>query len=153
MGKNAASNLAGNDKVVGVVGNLNSSVSLQTQPVFAQANIVQVSPANTNPLLTKGENGSRNFKTYFRTCTTDAVQGPFAAQYLLGQGIKSVATVNDKKAYGAGLVAAFEAEFKKGGGTITTSQTINADDTSKDYTAVVTAIKPTNPQAVYYGGE
>ena len=153
VGKNAASKLAGNDKVVGVVGNLNSSVSLQTQPVFAQANIVQVSPANTNPLLTKGENGSRNFKTYFRTCTTDAVQGPFAAQYLLGQGIKSVATVNDKKAYGAGLVAAFEAEFKKGGGTITTSQTINADDTSKDYTAVVTAIKPTNPQAVYYGGE
>ena len=28
----------------------------------------------------------RAYKTYFRTCTTDAVQGPFAAQYLLAQG-------------------------------------------------------------------
>lgn len=153
VGKNAATKLVADDTLVGVVGDLNSSVSLQTQPVFAQANVVQISPANTNPALTKSDSGQRLFKTYFRTCTTDAIQGPFAARYLLGEGIKKVATVNDKKAYGAGLVKAFEEEFKKGGGTITTSQTINADDTSKDYTSVVTAVKATSPEAVYYGGE
>ena len=152
-GKNAATKLAGDDAVVGVVGNLNSSVALQTQPVFATAKITQVSPANTNPALTKGPDGKRLFDTYFRTCTTDAVQGPFAAQYLLGAGIKKVATVHDKKAYGQGLVEAFSAEFTKGGGEIVTAQTINADDTSKDYSSVVAAIKPTAPQAVYYGGE
>ena len=46
-------------------------------------------PANTNPSLTIGAdaaNPKRAYKTYFRTCTTDAVQGPFAAQYLLGAG-------------------------------------------------------------------
>ena len=153
VGKNAATKLAGDDAVVGVVGNLNSSVALQTQPVFATAKITQVSPANTNPALTKGPDGKRLFDTYFRTCTTDAVQGPFAAQYLLGAGIKKVATVHDKKAYGQGLVEAFSAEFTKGGGEIVTAQTINADDTSKDYSSVVAAIKPTAPQAVYYGGE
>ena len=52
-----------------------------------------------------------------------------------------------------GLVEAFSAEFTKGGGEIVTAQTINADDTSKDYSSVVAAIKPTAPQAVYYGGE
>ena len=109
VGKNAATKLAGDDAVVGVVGNLNSSVALQTQPVFATAKITQVSPANTNPALTKGPDGKRLFDTYFRTCTTDAVQGPFAAQYLLGAGIKKVATVHDKKAYGQGLVEAFSA--------------------------------------------
>ena len=71
----------------------------------------------------------------------------------MGAGIKKVATVHDKKAYGQGLVEAFSAEFTKGGGEIVTAQTINADDTSKDYSSVVAAIKPTAPQAVYYGGE
>jgi branched-chain amino acid transport system substrate-binding protein len=153
VGKNAATKLAGDDTVVGVVGDLNSSVSQQTQPVFSSAMITQVSPANTNPTLTKGTDGKRAYATYFRTCTTDAIQGPFAAQYLLGKGLKKVATVNDKKTYGQGLVAAFEAEFKKGGGTIVSHQTINADDTTKDYSSVVAALKPAGAEAVYYGGE
>lgn len=153
VGKNAATKLAGDDTVIGVVGDLNSSVSQQTQPVFSSAKITQVSPANTNPTLTKGTDGKRAYATYFRTCTTDAIQGPFAAQYLLGEGIKKVATVNDKKTYGQGLVAAFEAEFKKGGGTIVSHQTINADDTTKDYSSVVAALKPAGAEAVYYGGE
>ena len=153
VGKNAATGLAGDEQVVGVVGNLNSSVAIQTQPVFAQAKIVQVSPANTNPALTIGPDGERLYPTYFRTCTTDAVQGPFAAQYLLSIGINKVATINDKKTYGEGLVKAFEAEFTKGGGTLVASETINADDTTKDYTSVIASVKPKGAQAVYYGGE
>ena len=153
VGKNAATKLAGDDTVVGVVGNLNSSVAQQTQPVFSGANITQVSPANTNPTLTKGTDGKRAYATYFRTCTTDAIQGPFAAQYLLGEGIKKVATVNDKKTYGQGLVTAFEAEFKKGGGEIVAHETINADDTTNDFSSVVAALKPVGAAAVYYGGE
>ena len=54
VGKNAATKLAGEDEVVGVVGALNSSVSQSLQPVFAAANIVQISPANTGPSLTMG---------------------------------------------------------------------------------------------------
>ncbi len=154
VGKNAATKLAADDAVVGVVGDLNSSVSQQTQPIFATAKITQISPANTNPTLTKGAdaaNPKRTYATYFRTCTTDAIQGPFAAQYLLANGMTKVATIHDKKAYGQGLVDAFTAEFKKGGGTITSAQTINPDESN--YQAVVSAISPTGPQAVYYGGE
>lgn len=154
VGKNAATKLAADPEVIGVVGNLNSSVSQQTQPIFQTARIVQISPANTNPTLTKGAdtaNPKRQYDTFFRTCTTDAVQGPFAAQYLLAQGIKSVATVHDKKAYGQGLVEAFTAEFTKGGGTITAAETINPDESN--YQAVVSKVAPTSPQAVYYGGE
>jgi branched-chain amino acid transport system substrate-binding protein len=44
VGKNAATKLAGDKDVIGVVGTLNSSVALQVQPVLASANIVQVSP-------------------------------------------------------------------------------------------------------------
>jgi len=136
------------------VGTLNSSVAQQTQPILNTAKIAQVSPANTNPTLTKGAdlaNPKRPYANYFRTCTTDAVQGPFAAQYLLGQGIKKVATIHDKKTYGQGLVDAFTVEFKKGGGEIVAAETVGEND--KDFATVISKIKPSAPGAIYYGGE
>ena len=155
-GKNAATALAGDPDVIGVVGTLNTSVSQQVQPVLAPKNIVQVSPANTGPGLTQGAkwqtDPKRPYPTYFRTCTTDAVQGPFAARYLYETAkITKVATIHDKKAYGQGLVGTFTEEFKKLGGQIVAAQTINPDDSN--YQAVISAVKPSAPQAVYYGGE
>ena len=153
-GKNAATKLAGDEEVVGVVGTLNSSVAQSVQPVLNSANIAMVSPANTNPTLTKGADPSkpqRSYDSYFRTCTTDDVQGPFAAKYLLKQGIKNVATVHDKKAYGQGLVAAFTSAFEQGGGKVVEAETINPDD--KDFSSVISKVKGANPDAVYYGGE
>jgi branched-chain amino acid transport system substrate-binding protein len=156
VGKNAATAYAGEANVAGVVGNLNSSVSQSTQPVLATAKIVQVSPANTNPSLTQGANfktaPKRTYDTYFRTCTTDAIQGPFAARYLFQKvGIKKVATIHDKLTYGQGLVEAFTAEFKKLGGTITAAETINPDESN--FNAVISKVKPGAPGAVYYGGQ
>ena len=118
VGKNAATKLAADKDVVGVVGTLNSSVAQSVQPVLAAANITQVSPANTNPALTQGADFAtapkRTYPTYFRTCTTDSIQGPFAARYLFEKaGIKEIATVHDKKTYGQGLVDAFTEEYTK----------------------------------------
>lgn len=152
VGKNGATKLAGMDDVAGVVGNLNSSVSQQTQPVFAAANIVQISPANTGPGLTRGADGNtRPYKTFFRTCTTDITQGAFAAKFLLDQGIKSVATIHDKKTYGQGLVKYFTESYKAGGGEIVAAETINPDESN--YAPVVSKVAPAKPGAVYYGGE
>jgi branched-chain amino acid transport system substrate-binding protein len=152
VGKNGATKLAADDEVAGVVGNLNSSVSQQTQPVFAAANIVQVSPANTGPSLTRGADGNtRPYATFFRTCATDITQGAFAAKFLLDQGIKSVATIHDKKTYGQGLVQYFTESFKAGGGSIVAAETINPDESN--YAPVVSQVAPAEPQAVYYGGE
>ncbi len=153
-GKNAATKLAGDDEVVGVVGTLNSSVAQSVQPVLNGSNIAMVSPANTNPTLTKGADPAspkRAYASYFRTCTTDDVQGPFAAKYLLDQDIKSVATIHDKKAYGQGLAAAFSAAFEEGGGKIVQAETINPED--KDFSSVISKVKGASPEAVYYGGE
>ncbi|GAB3623370.1 branched-chain amino acid ABC transporter substrate-binding protein [Mariniluteicoccus endophyticus] len=153
-GKNAATKLTGDDDVLGVVGPLNSSVGQAVQPIFQSANVALISPANTNPTLTKGadlKNPKRTYDNYFRTCTTDAVQGPFAAKYLLDKGIKEVATIHDKKSYGQGLVSAFSEAFTAGGGKITSAETINPED--KDFSAVISKVKAANPKAVYYGGE
>ena len=156
VGKNAATAFAAEDNVAGVVGNLNSNVAQSTQPVLATAKIVQVSPANTGTSLTQGANFAkapkRTYPTYFRTCTTDAIQGPFAARYLYQKaGINKVATIHDKKAYGQGLVAAFTTEFRKLGGTVSAAEAVNPDD--RNFNTVITKVKPSAPEAVFYGGE
>jgi branched-chain amino acid transport system substrate-binding protein len=156
VGANAATALVGDDTVVGVVGTLNSSVSQKVQPILSSAKITQVSPANTNPSLTQGAkwqtSPARTYPTYFRTCTTDAVQGPYGARYLFNKaGIKTVATIHDKKTYGQGLVQTFTEEFTKLGGKVVAAETINPDESN--FQAVISKIKPKAPAAVYYGGE
>jgi len=155
-GANAANKLASDPLVSGVVGTLNSSVSQQVAPVLQKASIVQISPANTNPTLTRGpdpiKNPKRVWNTYFRVCTTDSVQGPFAADYAYKTaGLKKVITVNDKKTYGQGLVAAFEGQFKTDGGQLVAHKTINAGD--RDFGQVAGEIAAAKPDFVYYGGE
>jgi len=156
IGQQNATAFVADSGIVGVVGPLNSSVAQSMQKVFDDANVTEVSPANTNPSLTQGANWqtakARTYKSYFRTATTDAVQGPFAADYVYNDlKITKVATVSDGKTYGAGLVQTFTAEFKKLGGTVTVAQT--APDTTTDFSSVVSAVKGSGAQLLYYGGE
>ncbi|MFF0227545.1 branched-chain amino acid ABC transporter substrate-binding protein [Streptomyces sp. NPDC004629] len=155
-GQQNATKLVADKSVLGVVGPLNSSVAESMQKVFDDAKLVEVSPANTNPALTQGTNWqtskSRPYKSYFRTATTDAIQGPFAAHYLFNDAKKKkVFVIDDKKTYGAGLAATFTDEFKKLGGTVAGSEHINPD--TKDFSAVATKVKNSGADVVYYGGE
>lgn len=156
-GQQNASKLVANKDVLGVVGPLNSSVGESMQKVLADAKLAQVSPANTSPSLTQGQdwNGgtkARPFASYFRTATTDAVQGPFAAQYLFNDAKKKkVFVIDDKKTYGAGLAGTFKAEFTKLGGKIAGTEHI--DPETKDFSSVATKVKSSGADVVYYGGE
>ncbi|MFF2654401.1 branched-chain amino acid ABC transporter substrate-binding protein [Streptomyces sp. NPDC058045] len=156
-GQTNATKFVGDKKVLGAVGPLNSNVAESMQKVFDDAGLVQVSPANTNPALTQGKdwNGGtkkRPYASYFRTCTTDAVQGPFAAQYLFDKAKKKkVFMIDDKKTYGAGLAGTFRTEFTKLGGKVVGTEHVNPD--TKDFSAVVTKVKNSGADVVYYGGE
>ncbi|MFG2312209.1 branched-chain amino acid ABC transporter substrate-binding protein [Streptomyces sp. NPDC048566] len=155
-GQQNATKLVGDKQVLGVVGPLNSSVAESMQKVFDDANLVEVSPANTNPALTQGtdwqKTKARTYKSYFRTATTDAIQGPFAAQYVYNKAKHTkVFVIDDKKTYGAGLAATFSDEFKKLGGKVVGTEHINPD--TKDFSAVATKVKNSGAQVVYYGGE
>ncbi|MEU6536143.1 branched-chain amino acid ABC transporter substrate-binding protein [Streptomyces sp. NPDC047000] len=155
-GQTNATKFVGEKDVLGVVGPLNSSVAQSMQKVFDDAKLVEVSPANTNPALTQGDNWqtskTRPYKSYFRTATTDAIQGPFAAQYVFNKAKKTkVFVIDDKKTYGAGLAATFTAEFKKLGGKVAGTEHINPD--TKDFSAVATKVKNSGADVVYYGGE
>jgi branched-chain amino acid transport system substrate-binding protein len=156
IGQQNATALVADPSVIGVVGPLNSSVAQSEQSVFNSANLTQVSPANTNPSLTRGPDWAtkpaRAYASYFRTCATDDLQGPFAADYVYNTlGIKSVATVNDGKTYGQGLVQTFTQEYTKLGGKVVKTGVVGEKDT--DFTSVVNEVKPSGAGLLYYGGE
>ncbi|MFD5425662.1 ABC transporter substrate-binding protein [Streptomyces sp. NPDC127084] len=156
-GQANATKLVGMKEVLGVVGPLNSGVAQSMQGVFNSANLTQVSPANTGPALTQGDNWGkgekkRPFKTYFRTATTDAIQGKFAAQYLYNDAKKKkVFVVDDKQTYGAGLAAIFSAEFERLGGKVVESDHITVKET--DFSSTADKVKSSGADSVYFGGQ
>ncbi|MGW1213100.1 branched-chain amino acid ABC transporter substrate-binding protein [Streptomyces sp. NPDC002499] len=155
-GQQNATALVGDKTVIGTVGPLNSGVAQSMQQVFASANMVEISPSNTNPELTQGKNWQtdkkRPYKTYFRTATTDELQGSFAADYAYnGLKKKKAFVVDDKQTYGAGLAKIFGEKFKGLGGTVVQTDHVNTGD--KDFGSLVTKIKNSGADLLYYGGQ
>ncbi len=157
QGQQNAAEFVGNMEMIGAVGPLNSGVGQSMAPVFAKADMVQVSPANTNPALTQGvdwQSGDkkRPHDTYFRTSTTDAIQGPYMANYMYeDRGLKKAYVIDDKKTYGAGLAGTFLKHFEKIGGKVVGTDHVNPED--KDFTAIATKVANSKADFVYYGGE
>jgi branched-chain amino acid transport system substrate-binding protein len=152
----AATKLSSDANVVGVIGTLNSSTSQTVQPILAGKNIVQISPANTNPTLTLGDAAAtapkRPFATYFRVATTDLIQGPFAAEYLIKKaGKKKAVVIDDGLTYGVGLADEFAKEFTKLGGQVVGRERVGDKDTV--FSGVVAKVTPLAPDVVYYGGQ
>jgi len=133
-------------KVAGVVGHLNSGVSIPASAVYNQAGIPMISGSATNPKLTE-----QGFKTIFRTVARDDQQGPAIAAYIANDlKLKKVAIADDATAYGEGLANEVEKTLKAAGVQIVTREKTN--DKATDFKAILTKIKGRNPDAVFYGG-
>ncbi len=146
-GGNVAEQFASNPDLVGVMGHLNSGVTRVAVKIYAQNDILQVSPANTAVDLTI----PRSNANYFRTCANDGVQGPAGADYAAKvAGAKTAFVVDDSTPYGEGLADAWAKQFEVNGGTIAGREKTSDKDT--DFKALVTAIKAKKVDMVFYGG-
>jgi branched-chain amino acid transport system substrate-binding protein len=147
---------AADPSVLGVVGPFNSNVAQAEIPVSNDAGLVLISPSNTNDGLTIGESAKRlrtshpNEITYFRVCTRDQNQGRAGAELARKLGFKRVYVVDDNETYGKGLADVFDHDFKAMGGTILGHDHLTKNQ--QDFKALLTRIKATNPDAVYFGG-
>lgn len=145
-GVTVANTFASDAALVGVMGHLNSGVSIPASKVYSDNKLVQISPASTNPALTQ-----QGFKNVFRVCTIDSVQGPVGADVAFTKfGFKTAVVVDDSTPYGEGLAAEFGKQFEKNGGKVLLTEKTSDKDT--DFNALVTKIKSKNPAVVYYGG-
>ncbi len=153
-------NKAVSDKnVVAVIGHFNSGAAKLSIPIFNQANLVMVSPANTYPGLTKpgkGEKGEpekyypNKTRNYARVVPADDLQGVAGAKWAKSLGAKKVYILNDQELYGKGLADIFEATAKKEGMEVLGKEGINPK--APDYRALMNKIKALNPDLIYFGG-
>jgi branched-chain amino acid transport system substrate-binding protein len=156
-GQQNATAITGDSSIYAVVGPLNSGVARSMQQVFNTAKMVEISPSNTAVDLTQGKNWAtgnkvRPFNNYFRTATTDAIQGGFAADYAYNDAHKKkVYVVDDKQAYGAGLASLFKQHFTQLGGSVAGTDHVSTGD--KDFSTLVTKIKNSGADLLYYGGQ
>lgn len=133
-------------KVVGVIGHLNSGVSIPASAIYNQAGIPMISGSSTNPQLTE-----QGFKTVFRVVGRDDQQGPAIASYLAGEiKPKTVAVIDDATAYGEGLANEVEKTLKASGVKVLPRE--KGTDKTTDFKAILTKIKGRKPDAVFYGG-
>jgi branched-chain amino acid transport system substrate-binding protein len=157
--------LIGDALVAGIVGPFNSNVAQSEMPIANQAPIVMISPANTNPCLTKNtpESGCSGANdqlsklrltgkvTYFRIATTDDHQGPAGADYLYKTlGYRSVYIIDDAETYGIGISNNFEKEWKALGGVDLGHSSEPSSTTS--YISLLTQIAAKKPDVIYFGG-
>jgi branched-chain amino acid transport system substrate-binding protein len=132
--------------VVGVIGHLNSGVSIPASSIYNKAGIVQISPSSTNPEYT-----AQGFKSTYRVVATDAQQGPALANYATKTLLaKNIVIIDDATAYGKGLADEFEKTAVASGATIVAREATN--DKATDFKAILTKVKAKNPQVIMYGG-
>ena len=129
----AATQLVQVEHVPVIIGGIISSVSIPIlTAVTAPAKVVQVSPASSSPTLTElGKEGKTN-GIFFRTITSDALQGVAAARYAIDQGFKTIAIIHVNNDFGANLAKEFSAAYKALGGTITSTVPYNEKQASYD---------------------
>lgn len=147
-GQTAATKLAADTSVVGIIGSNCSSAARAAIPIMCKASIAMVSPSNTAPDLTDSARPAE-YWCYARTAHNDLVQGKAAAQFAWEKlGVKAAATIHDGSIYADKLQQVFAEEFKKLGGTITAQEAVAPTDT--DMKPMLTRIAASKPEFIYY---
>src|SRR5438105_4094550 len=162
--------LTSNTQVLAMVGPFNSSVAKAEIPLSNRVNMAQISPANTNPCLTKeyAEGGgcatyagftpsslrtATGKNNYFRVAGTDDHQGPANADYAYNKlHITKVAVLDDAEVYGQGIAKTFAARLKQAGGHVVRGPQDYDPTSTNDFRSFLTSAKNAGAQGVYVGG-
>jgi len=145
VGVSIAQRLIEDKDVLAVVGHYNSGVAIPSSEVYNQGGLPMISPANTATKVT-----DRALPTVNRICARDDAQGPAGADFIFGQGLKTVFILQDKTAYGQGVADEFQKRFLAIGGTVLGYEGITAGEA--DFSAVEEMIRASGAEAVYFGG-
>jgi len=143
--RSVAEKIAG-AKIPFVAGHFCSSSSIPASEAYADGNVLQITPASTNPLFTE-----RKLWNVARVCGRDDQQGLVAAGYIAkNYKGKNIAILNDKTTYGKGLADETKKSLNKAGVTEKLYESYNKGD--KDFNAIVSRLKLEKIDLVYVGG-
>jgi branched-chain amino acid transport system substrate-binding protein len=134
------------DGVKGVIGHMNSGTSIPASKIYHDAGLVQISPSATAIAYT-----AQQFPGTLRVMANDSQQGSQLAHYAVGKlGLKKLAIIDDRTAYGQGLADVFEKTAVGLGATIVKREFTT--DKASDFNAILTNIKGSDAELLFYGG-
>lgn len=143
---NAVQRLVTSDKVVAVLGEVASTLSLAGGQVCQQYGVPMISPSSTNPRVTIGRD------MVFRVCFIDPFQGYVGAKFAKDslKATKAAVLFDQTQAYSKGLRDEFEKHFKKMGGEIVADQPYNGGD--NDFSAQLSNVRSSGAEIIYVPG-
>ena len=138
-------------KVPAIIGGIISSVSIpMVTSVTGPAGVVQISPASSSPTLTRLAADGKTNGWFFRTITSDALQGTAAAKYAIDQGMRTLTVIHVNNDFGVNMLAEFRRAYEALGGKLTSITPYNPQQPS--YNAEVTNALKGDPPALYFIG-
>ena len=139
-----AKNIIADKDIMAVIGHLNSGVAIPSSEVYKEVNVVMISPANTNPMVT-----DRGYPNVNRVCGRDDVQSVVSSEFAHAQKIKSAYIVHDKTQYGQSIAEFFKADSEKKGIKVLGFE---GTEEKSNFDPIITPIKAKNPDLIYFGG-
>jgi branched-chain amino acid transport system substrate-binding protein len=142
----AVANLIVGQEIKFVDGHACSGSSIPAADIYAENNVLMMSPASSNPVLTE-----KGHPTVMRLYGRDDAQGAFIAPWIAEKYKgKKIAILHDKSAYGKGLATVVKDKLNAQGVNEVMFEGINPGD--KDYSAIVSKLKDAGADFVYFGG-
>lgn len=133
-------------KVAAVVGHLQSGTTLPAAKIYNECGIPNITPAATNPSIT-----DVGYDDTFRVIASDRAMVDALLDYAVKhQGVKRVAIIDDRTAYGQGIVKLFEAAAAERDVQIVDKQ--YTSDKATQFSSILTAIKGHKPDALFFAG-
>lgn len=134
------------EKVIGMVGNYNSSQTKASLETFQELGVpvVMVTPSSSNPLL-KG-------RYFFRVCATDAEQGPADARFLVQEkGAKAIVVFHTENVYATGLRDEFLRELSRLG--VKPAGVIQLKEGASSFKEALLQARALNPDALFLAAD
>ena len=141
----AALKLTNDPQVLAATGHWNSAVALATIPVFQRAGMPFIVWGAISPKITE-----RNNPMVSRVVTTLVNTNEPLAKWAAENIGKKIAIVSDTSDYGAANTQNFDKFYRAVGGTILATEAAPVGTT--DFRALLTKIKGSAPDAIYFGG-
>jgi branched-chain amino acid transport system substrate-binding protein len=131
--------------ILGVVGHVNSNVSIVASSIYHECGLLMITPMSSNPAVT-----DRGLPNVFRLTNRDDHKGPGLAAYLYRKlGKRRAVVMDDQTVYGKGLADVFARTFAALGGTIVARPTVKVGE--RDFRALLTAL-PKDFDVLFFAG-
>jgi branched-chain amino acid transport system substrate-binding protein len=134
------------DKVLGVIGHLNSGQTIAAMVQYSKMPFVVITPTASEVSITQ-----QGYKNFFRINANDNVQADTLTRFLTQKlNAKSVAVLYNDTAYGQGLAKEVKARLASQG--VKVAVDLQVKEGQSTFPTEVPAVKNAAPDAIFYAG-